>query len=606
MNLMKINNKISLIDSKIGSYSIISINDFMKLALSDYYSLSVVDKELLIEKSIFLLDNLYVHKFLKKTVYGVSPIGKLNILKRNIPYISSHEFNKRLFKIFIRFRDRHSQYMLPRPYKGATAFLPFSIEEYHDDAHGRSYLVTSIHEEIVDQLPDSFRKGAVITHWNGMTISKAIFNYAENDAGGNIAAHRLRSLSKLTSRPLGSSLLPDEDWINITYTDDSHQHYDICFRWNILISTYTIDNFNAFDMEEKQEKNQQPPEDDSLNSDEKKSLGMDFSVENNNAMRSYVCYSSSAEKHDHDDGSSDVNIIHCPDISNKVFVCNKVIVDNKEYSYIKIRTFNISSNKFRSQLEKILSSISSNKIIIDVRDNPGGVIDNVSILLNNITTKKIVPLNFSFINSEATEKITENNYKQWNQSIQLSNLTGAVYSSNFPLRDEQASLLLSPDDNKSSGNLSVVLLTNALSYSATDMLAVTFKDNNIGKIIGVDENIGAGGANVWSYSQIKDLLAFDDKYKNILKPLPQGADIIIAVRRAIRSTGKRIGLPIEDFGLMIDLVYKRKKEDLMHNDIHLLRYASEVLEENLQGANFIDEHSEIDVMQHDYLVSPEK
>jgi C-terminal processing protease CtpA/Prc len=39
----------------------------------------------------------------------------------------------------------------------------------------------------------------------------------------------------------------------------------------------------------------------------------------------------------------------------------------------------------------------------------------------------------------------------------------------------------------------VVLVTDALCYSTTDIFAAGFQDNQIGKVLGVDESTGAGG-----------------------------------------------------------------------------------------------------------------
>ena len=54
----------------------------------------------------------------------------------------------------------------------------------------------------------------------------------------------------------------------------------------------------------------------------------------------------------------------------------------------------------------------------------------------------------------------------------------------------------------------VVLITDALSYSATDIFAAGFQDNDVGKVLGTGGNTGAGGANFWS---LDDLLRAQKK-----------------------------------------------------------------------------------------------
>ena len=52
----------------------------------------------------------------------------------------------------------------------------------------------------------------------------------------------------------------------------------------------------------------------------------------------------------------------------------------------------------------------------------------------------------------------------------------------------------------------VVLVTDARCYSATDIFAAGFADHEIGPILGVDDNTGAGGANVWTHGLLAQLL----------------------------------------------------------------------------------------------------
>ena len=55
-----------------------------------------------------------------------------------------------------------------------------------------------------------------------------------------------------------------------------------------------------------------------------------------------------------------------------------------------------------------------------------------------------------------------------------------------------------------------MLVTDARCYSATDIFAAGFADHAIGTILGVDDNTGAGGANVWTHGLLTQLLAAAD------------------------------------------------------------------------------------------------
>src|SRR3569833_2220785 len=90
----------------------------------------------------------------------------------------------------------------------------------------------------------------------------------------------------------------------------------------------------------------------------------------------------------------------------------------------------------------------------------------------------------------------------------------------------------------------VALITDALAYSATDIFSAGFRDHALGPIIGVDDNTGAGGANVWSYSLLQSFLKPDTRE---VPMLPGGCDLRIAIRRTLR-VGASTGTPLEDLG----------------------------------------------------------
>jgi hypothetical protein len=41
-------------------------------------------------------------------------------------------------------RDLHTNYLLPEPYSGKIAYLPFLVEEYHDEQGGHHYIISHI------------------------------------------------------------------------------------------------------------------------------------------------------------------------------------------------------------------------------------------------------------------------------------------------------------------------------------------------------------------------------------------------------------------------------------------------------------------------------
>ena len=102
--------------------------------------------------------------------------------------------------------------------------------------------------------------------------------------------------------------------------------------------------------------------------------------------------------------------------------------------------------------------------------------------------------------------------------------------------------------------------------------------NEIGLILGVDANTGAGGANVWTHGLLQTLLRLpapadpDSPYED----LPNGANMRVAIRRMLR-VGTQAGTPVEDLGIRPDERYFMTKNDLLNGNENLIDRAAELL-----------------------------
>jgi C-terminal processing protease CtpA/Prc len=124
----------------------------------------------------------------------------------------------------------------------------------------------------------------------------------------------------------------------------------------------------------------------------------------------------------------------------------------------------------------------------------------------------------------------------------------------------------------------LVLVTDALCYSATDIFASGFQDHKLGKIVGIHGNTGAGGANVWTHTLLHHLTSQADGSSKYFRPLPYGANFRVAVRRTLR-VGPNAGIPLEDLGVKPDVVHHMTKQDLLSENEDLTSRACELLAE---------------------------
>ena len=183
-------------------------------------------------------------------------------------------------------------------------------------------------------------------------------------------------------------------------------------------------------------------------------------------------------------------------------------------------------------------------------------------MLQLLTPRPIDPARFSFLNSARTQALTTRHpfIRPWRNSIAQWVETGAEYSQGLPLLP-----LSRYNDIGQKYQGPVVLITDALCYSTTDIFAAGFQDNKIGVVLGVDETTGAGGANVWEYSFIAELL-HDPKH------FPQqragSASLRFAVRRVTR-VGQNSGVLLEDLGVRVDQIHKMTRRDLLHRNVEV-------------------------------------
>ena len=114
-----------------------------------------------------------------------------------------------------------SNYLLPSPFAGKVAFLPFLVEEYFDDAGTPHYVVAGVVQGLS---APRFGPGAEVTHWGG-SVDRAVDLNAARFAGSNAAARHSRGVQSLTVRPLVIHQPPDEEWVTISYVGtDGAEH----------------------------------------------------------------------------------------------------------------------------------------------------------------------------------------------------------------------------------------------------------------------------------------------------------------------------------------------------------------------------------------------
>ncbi len=599
-----------------------------------------------------LFKNFYANRPLKESLYAVEPVRRLTLLQHALkrrrqqlesrlrhagsnkepepivlqdPRTEMLDFHLKIHEIFTSVRDRHVSYSpselfdpSPDPGGNWSAFLGFQVEAYHepakDDTLRRKYLVA----HVVQRLKRTryrqqshgvvFEKGVEVLSWNGMPISRAVELNAARQAGSNSAARHAHGLSLLTLRPLEASLPPDEEHVVVTYRRPDEPDGavgTILFHWQLirfdphlggrqLISNQPVDELlDGFDYEGEAARMMR---------------GVFFGIQPNTASATEAKAVSVVRK----DPRGTENT-HCKFRNYMRAWELEPEPDGKRYGYIRLYTFShtgVTEEAFANEFRMLIEKLPPDGLIIDVRDNPGGKIRTGERLLQYLTPQQIEPARFEFLATPPVLELVCRHpfWKHWKESIDEAQETGATHSRGFPItRDldrETAALELEQETefrrypavcNRVGQRYHgpVVLITNALCYSTTDIFAAGFQDHNIGRILGVDGTTGAGGANVIDHRQLvalaKQLRAehpippddgnvHSNELDELLnEDLPPGISMRVAIRRSLR-VGERSGMLLEDLGVKPDDHHHLTRNDLLHHNEDLLDTAKKLLE----------------------------
>jgi C-terminal processing protease CtpA/Prc len=514
----------------------------------------------ILDQIILLLEMNYVHLPLKRAMHAIDPIQRLKLLKYRLETKRKMEdemqFHKRLLEIFASLRDIHTRYLLPTPFRRAVAFLPFLVEQYFDtDRKGNNvekFLVSRLatHQFTPDrstkQAAAAFKPGVELLYWNGVPIRRAIEINGEIQSGSNLDARFARGLDSLTIRPLRFTLPPDEEWVDITFRDLKNRTRTVRQHWLVYHTTAP------------------PPP---AKSSRYKRSSVDVQKTKINQVRRELF----APRDVPSEGAYDKKFY------TQVRTVRLKKLGTQKVGYVRLYDFEVGPHgPFVEEFKRVITEAGfpQDGLIIDVRGNPGGRIRAGERLLQLFTPRRIKPELFEFINTPLNLEICQTapkgiDLERWAESISEAVVTGATYSMGFPLTSEE-----SCNDIGQVYHGPVLLITDALSYSTTDMFAAGFQDNEVGEILGTSDNTGAGGANVWDYD---DFMRNARKVsKAPFKPLPRDTNLRIAIRRSIR-VGQREGRPLEELGITPNRRYYMTKRDLIGHNEDLIAEATRIL-----------------------------
>lgn len=542
------------------------LQDFLRTA----DTLTLDDRKLLVQQALLLIEQNYVHMPLKAAMHAVNPVQRLRLLavrlNRQTPATMGPEwrFHAELSEIFHSVRDLHTNYLLPAPYNGKIAYLPYLIEEYYD-GDTPHYVVTRTVQGFASP---GFGPGVEVTHWNGIPIDRAVDINAARFAGSNPAAKHARGLQSLTIRPLRVHVPPDETWVVLTFLGADGIRRELRESWRVS-------------------DNQPPFVDADQVSAAAVAQGLDLGADEIQRGLKMLYVPEAVTPHE-TLGGAELTAepaepgADLPSSMPGFFRARSVVTPSGTFGHIRVFSFGVNDpDAFVREFVRLIGLLPQNGLVVDVRDNGGGHIFASEFLLQTLTPRPILPSPVQFITTALNLRICKQHQENptgqidltpWCRSMEQALETGAVYSGSFPITPAGGANAIG---QRYFGP--VVLITNALCYSATDIFAGGFQDHKIGRVLGTDDNTGAGGANVWTHELLKALLELPSPVPdNPYKPLPRQAGMRVAIRRSLR-VHDLAGTPVEDLGVVPDVRHQMTRQDILQGNTDLLARAGELL-----------------------------
>jgi hypothetical protein len=499
----------------------------------------------------------YAHLPAKRAAYAADPVQALVLLRRRAAELTDAEFHLAVSSVVTGLRDAHTRYLGPATLRGHVAALPFLVEQYGPDAAPK-FLVSKVNPEVVDD--DEFVAGVRLHYWNGVPFARAVEVYSERETGGRRDSRRARSLESLTFRALDYNPPPDEHWVIVGYTTQRGRRREVRLPWRALYPRKAGTAVGAGSRAALRQAGD--PSAQAVRRAKKLQFAPDLWLAD---------LEGTAQNPRVDPGPLKVGVPIATPLQDVLLA--KLLTPT--VGYLRIWSFDIDDDDaFVAELIRLLGLLPPTGLIVDLRANPGGLIWAAERSLQLFTDAMIAPTRFSLLATPVTRRMAESPFNAlelaaWSPSLQDAVSTGELYAQPLPLTD--------PDwcnDQEWRYPGRAVAIVDANTYSSGDLFAAGWVDHAIGPLVCVGQATGAGGANVWTFSQLRDALTATD---HPLPPMPGGTGFTVAFRRAIRSAAGD-GIPIEDLGVP-GVPYEMTRRDLLDNNHDLLAFCTGLLDD---------------------------
>ena len=528
-------------------------------------ALTAAERLRLIDGIERVLEGVYTHLPLKRARYGFDPVQRLRILRSQIAELSDDAFHIELADTITRLRDAHTRYTGPAALESKVAALPFLVEMI-GSVSAPTYVVTKVGHS----LDASFKPGVVLEYWNGVPIDRAVQRHGEQEVGGRPDSQRAWAVQSLTLRSLQYGPPPDEHWVIVGYrtaAGAAGQSKEIKLPWQVVDPSEISPLFSGGPTGSRAKALRRTRAVNPAAEAIRRAKMLLF------APHALTGSQAKAPKAQGKGLRRAPTAGIIPTALTETLKAMTIETPGGPFGYLRIYGFDAAPQPFIEEIIRLIQLLPDRGLIIDIRGNPGGYIWAAELALQLFTPNRIEPTRFSALATPFTRQIASigdvaEDLAPWKRSLDAAVRTGELYAQTIPITD--------PDACNALGQMyggPLILVADSTTYSSGDLFSAGFVDNQMGPFICVGSATGAGGANVWSYGELRQALAGSPA---ALPALPDGIDMSLSFRRATRARGNE-GIPIEDVGVS-GTTYAMTLDDLLNGNPDLIATCIAALE----------------------------
>lgn len=531
--------------------------------------LSAADKESILKVAIDLLSEVNPNIFHYQDFLRQVPVGKLKKLQGRSGKLQNFEFHKQVTEIYAKLLDGHTTYTAPDPLGATFAFLPFDVIDVYPRKSAIQFLVSLVVDETF--LKDAnFEVGAELLEVDGEPTQKVVELLGKLYDAPDAPVKLGLGLYLLTNRNLRRNIFPEQDEVVLKYKTTTGDVRSITMSWEYQIPRRT--------------------------SKKKESATEETSSEFSwiKFKRPFHQRHTPLKSPNHTSRTRDLGIVSAEDQSEPKKKSTSINVPSTlqdhisalaltpEVGYLEVKDFSFPTDVNGSDaLATVIQQLPKDRLILDLRDNPGGFALNVKILHEMLSENELHAVPFQMRASKRIEDMVRSNKLGKLAKGFISGLVSAILSARrvrARMTGPMQGIFISPflnvfrlQDQVFSGKY--VTLTNHDCYSACELFTALQIDLGASEVIGIQESTGGGFSTVVQYKDLKKL--FPTVFKT---RLPKGVEFSTSFQRFFR-TGWNTGAISESVGVEVNAIYKRSKEDLI-DDSWLLTTLDERLRES--------------------------